>query len=331
MVAPSHLKSLQALELAARLGSLKAAADQLSITPAAVGQRVKALEDYLGIDLLVRGRSGLKATAPLETAMMHLSTAFRELDNAAGALDLQRVHEIHIAAPSDFVELWLEPKLAEFRVVNPNVRFCINGEGDAPLRLGAADCEIGFGPPPKSGPVDVLFYDFVLPVNSPENTRRVARLERREQLEGFPLLHLDFYKDDPAVPDWAAWLRRHRFRRTAPERGIRFRRISLAIEAVLADAGPTLCGLALIAPMIEDGRLTLPFPVSTGVRTEHAFHARFRAEAATRPQVRRFRAWLSGRGEATRDWLAARTPVEDIARLRKLTDSRPRKTHPSGR
>ena len=36
MVAPTHLKSLQALDLAVRKGSLKAAADTLAITPAAV-------------------------------------------------------------------------------------------------------------------------------------------------------------------------------------------------------------------------------------------------------------------------------------------------------
>ncbi|MEJ0006703.1 MAG: LysR family transcriptional regulator [Steroidobacteraceae bacterium] len=44
----THLKSLQALQLALRCGSLKGAAELLAITPAAVGQRVKALEDYLG-------------------------------------------------------------------------------------------------------------------------------------------------------------------------------------------------------------------------------------------------------------------------------------------
>ena len=43
----SYLKSLQAVDLALRTGSLAAAADALAITPAAVGQRIKALEDYL--------------------------------------------------------------------------------------------------------------------------------------------------------------------------------------------------------------------------------------------------------------------------------------------
>jgi len=85
-----------------RLGSLKRAADTLSITPAAVGQRVKALEDYLGINLLLRRRSGLQPTPELLTALGSLSSAFRELDTAADLLNLQRRDEIHIAATSDF-------------------------------------------------------------------------------------------------------------------------------------------------------------------------------------------------------------------------------------
>ena len=54
----SHLKSLQAVESAIRFGALTREAEALSITPAAVGQRIKALEDYLGLELVVRGRSG---------------------------------------------------------------------------------------------------------------------------------------------------------------------------------------------------------------------------------------------------------------------------------
>src|ERR1700722_10111238 len=145
MVAPTHLKSLQALEMAIRRGSLKAAADALAITPAAVGQRIKALEDYLGFQLLLRGRSGLQPPPELQGALPHLLTAFRALDAAVEQLDMQRGHEIQIAALPDFADLWLTPRLSTFRLHNPHVRFCINGEGDAPLRLGPADCEITFG------------------------------------------------------------------------------------------------------------------------------------------------------------------------------------------
>ena len=112
---PSHLRSLQALELALRSGSLKAAAAQLAITPAAVGQRLKALEDYLGVDLVVRGRSGLQPTPELSGALPHLHAAFRELAQAADLLELQRGQQIRIAAASDVADLWLAPRLPTFR------------------------------------------------------------------------------------------------------------------------------------------------------------------------------------------------------------------------
>lgn len=309
MVAPSHLKSFQALEAALRVGSLKGAAEILAITPAAVGQRIKALEDYLGLDLVSRGRSGLAATPALAAAIGHLSGAFRELQAAADALDLQRGHEIHIAAVSDFADLWLKPRLARFRRSHPNTLFCINGEGEAPLRIGPMDCEIRFGAPVPGTGIDLLFHDYLIPLSSPENARRIARLPKRDQLEGFPLLHLDFYKEDPAAPGWARWTRANRLRRTAPERGMRFQRIAPALEAVQADAGLVIGGLALVSGLIDDGRLTLPFRIAAGTWSSHVFQVRFRGDALLRPQVRRFREWLAGEAQSTRAWLDARCPA----------------------
>src|SRR5579864_2499066 len=263
-MALSHLRSLQALELALRLGSLQAAGSALWITPAAVGQRIKALEDYLGIDLVVRGRSGLRPTSELSGALEHLRVAFQELDTVAAMLNLQRGDEIHIAATSDFADFWLRPRIERFRAEHPHVLFCINGEGDAKLRIGQVDCEISFGAQRTNAGDDILFRDFVLPISSPDNTRRISSVALRDRVEGFPLLHLDFYKEDPTAPNWASWIKTQRLKRTEPNRGIRFQRIKPALEAVLANAGLTICGLALIGPHIDDGTISVPFPVSTG-------------------------------------------------------------------
>jgi LysR family transcriptional regulator, glycine cleavage system transcriptional activator len=299
----SHLKSLQALELALRLGSLQAAAGALWITPAAVGQRIKALEDYLGMDLVVRGRSGLRPTSELSGALEHLRAAFHELDSVATMLNLQRGDEIHVAATSDFADFWLKPRVENFKAEHPHVLFCINGEGDAPLRIGQVDCEISFGPQRPQARDELLFHDYLLPICSPENTRRISNVPLRERVEGFPLLHLDFYKEDPSAPNWATWIQTQQLKRTDPNRGIRFQRIGLALEAVRANAGVTLCGLALLGPYIDDGTLSLPFPVSTGQWTSHAFQARFRPDALLRPQVKRFREWLLAQATVTRNWL----------------------------
>jgi LysR family glycine cleavage system transcriptional activator len=307
MDGPTHLRSLQALELALRTGSLKGAADRLAITPAAVGQRVRSLEDYLGIALLVRGRSGLRATPELARALPHLEAAFRELGSVTELLDLQRGQEIHIAAAPDFADLWLQQRLPSFAAAHPNVRFSVNGEGTAPTRVGRIDCEITFGPanaPQRDGrKVDKLFRDFVLPISSPEIDARVASRPERERLEGFALFHVDFYKDDPRAPRWPQWVLTEGHKRTAPERGIRFNRVAQAIETVVDGAGFALCGIALTRERLEAGELSLPFPLAAGCWTSHAFHVRIHASALLRPQIRRFRQWLLEEAKATERWL----------------------------
>lgn len=292
--------------MAIRRGSLKAAAETLAITPAAVGQRIKALEDYLGIQLLLRGRSGLRAPPELQGALSHLVTAFRALDSAVEQLDMQRGHDIQIAAVPDLADMWLAPRLTSFRRHNPHVRFCINGEGDAPLRLGPADCEMTFGPWHDEERTDLLFRDYLLPLCSPSTKRRIGKLKARTRLEGYPLLHLDFYRNDPKALSWPLWIAGQRLTRTAPERGIRFQRIVRAVDAVLADAGLTICGLALLRTAVEDGSLTFPFAVDSGKWTSHGFQVRFRADALSRPQVRRFRQWLAEEGRASAAWLTER-------------------------
>lgn len=279
----------------------------LGITPAAVGQRIKLLEDYLGVDLLNRGRSGLSPAAALDNALPHLQRAFLELNAAAEALDFQRINEIQIAAPVDWATLWLAPRLPRFRTQHPNILFCINGEGDARLRVGQMDVKVSFGPelPLADDTRLTLFRDFLIPVGSPENASRIARAGDSNRLEGFPLLHLDAYRDDPTALHWQAWIDRHGHRTSPAGFGVRFNRVVPALEATLSDAGLMICGLALILNRVEAGELVLPFPVSTGTWTSHAFHADFRREALVRPQIRRFRDWLETEARTTQASLQA--------------------------
>ena len=292
MVATTHLRALQALELAIRKGSLKAAASELSITPAAVGQRIRALEEYLGLDLLVRGRSGIRPTRDLDAAIAHLQAAFRELETASRILDFQRVNEVHISADSDWAELWLKPRLKDFLHDNPNTLFCINGVGDVPVRLGNADCEIWFGDEMHDENAEMLFHDYLLPVSSPENSARVLKQPDGRMLEGFPLLHLDCYTVDSGDIGWIEWVNKYGQRQTAPGRGIRYKNVLHALEAVYANAGLLVCGAALVKQQLDDGRLSRPFPVAYGSWSRNAYCARFREGAMRRQKIQQFRDWL---------------------------------------
>ena len=299
MAVVTHLRALQALELAIRKGSMKDAAASLSISPAALGQRVRALEDYLGYDLLVRGRSGIRPTRELDGALAHLKAGFRELETVAEILDFQRESEIHLSADSDWADLWLKPRIHAFREENPSTLICINGVGDAPTRPGQVECAIWFGPEDPKIEGLPLFRDYLVPVSSPINNVRISALPRETRLEGFPLLHLDCYAEDGGAIGWPDWVGRYGYRKTSPELGIRYRKVQHALEAVYANAGLMLCGLALIQPMVADGRLQIPFPIAEGEWSNHAYRVRFAPRVEERESCRRFRSWLIEQAEAT--------------------------------
>lgn len=296
MAATAHLKSLQALDMAIREGSLKAAADRLGITPAAVGQRIRSLESYLGSDLLLRGRSGLTPTPELDRALPDLRQAFDALERVTDTLDFQRMSEIHIVADPDWAELWLMPRVPKFRSEHPNIMFCINGAGDVPLRLGTPDLRIVYGEEPG----ELLFRDVIIPVTGPDNTRRIADWDPVLQMEGMPLLHLKSHQDGSDHPGWVEWFEKYGHRKKGPDRGVRYPNARLATEAVRQNVGFLVCGLSLILLDLETGLIVLPFPMSEHLVAPHPFRLRTRTDSVHRPQIQRFIAWLRSEAKDTR-------------------------------
>ncbi len=291
----THLKALQAIDLAVRKGSFKDAAEQLGITPAAVGQRIRALEDYLGTDLILRGRSGLQPTAELRPALADLHQAFDALERASDALDFQRASEIYVVADPDWAELWLAPRLPNFRATFPNVLFCINGTGDVPLRLGAPDLRVVN----SDGAGTALFRDLLLPVTGPDNPRRIAGYDRANQMEGMPLLHLETQRENADRPGWVEWFERFGHRASGPDRGVHYKNARLALEAVRSNVGFLLCGLSLVLDGLDDETIVTPFPASDHLVAPHPYRLSIRDDGEKRPQIRKFADWLRDEARQT--------------------------------
>lgn len=287
-----------------RVGSLTSAADRLGITPAAVGQRIRSLEDYLGRDLLLRGRSGLTPTSDLDHALADLKAAFAALDRVTESLDFQRVAEVHIVADPDWSELWLLPRLPAFRAENPNILFCINGAGDIPLRLGAPDCRIEYTDPGRG---EELFRDHLLPVTGPDNLRRIADWDAQMPLEGMPFLHLEAQRDDPQRPGWPTWVERFGYRREGAARGVHYRHARLALEAVRQNVGFLICGLSLVEDDLAQGRIMLPYPADQSLVAPKPYVMTVTAHGTLRPQLLRFLDWLRGEARLTRQSLVRAT------------------------
>jgi LysR family transcriptional regulator, glycine cleavage system transcriptional activator len=124
------LNALRVFDAAARHLSFTRAADELAVTPAAVGQQIRALEDLLGVVLFRRTSKGLELTDEASAGLESLRTGFLHFEDAVQAMQAgQSSHVYTIAAPRDFFVAWLAKRLAAFRLENPQVRFVlVNGE-----------------------------------------------------------------------------------------------------------------------------------------------------------------------------------------------------------
>ncbi|MDF0489426.1 LysR family transcriptional regulator [Sphingomonas sp. H39-1-10] len=120
------LNGLRVLDAAARHLSFTRAADELAVTPAAVGQQIRALEDTLGVVLFRRTTRGLELTPEGEAGLEALRTGFLQFEEAVRAMQAgQTSKSLTIAAPRDFTEKWLMPRLAEIARADGELRFAI--------------------------------------------------------------------------------------------------------------------------------------------------------------------------------------------------------------
>ncbi len=118
------LNALRVFDAAARHLSFTRAADELAVTPAAVGQQIRALEDVLGVVLFRRTSKGLELTDEAIGGLDPLREGFLRFEEAVQAMQAgQSSHSYAIAAPHEFWATWLAPRLAEFRAANPDVRY----------------------------------------------------------------------------------------------------------------------------------------------------------------------------------------------------------------
>jgi LysR family glycine cleavage system transcriptional activator len=120
------LNGLRVLDAAARHLSFTRAADELAVTPAAVGQQIRALEDTLGVVLFRRTTRGLELTPEGEAGLDALRAGFLQFEEAVRAMQAgQTSKTLTIASPRDVTAKWLTPRLADYAKTDPELRFVL--------------------------------------------------------------------------------------------------------------------------------------------------------------------------------------------------------------
>ncbi|GAA4041034.1 LysR substrate-binding domain-containing protein [Parerythrobacter jejuensis] len=120
------LNALRVYDAAARHLSFTRAADELAVTPAAVGQQIRALEDHLGTVLFRRTSKGLELTEEGCAGLAPLREGFLKFEESVQNMQAGQASDRYtIAAPREFYAQWLAPRLAAFREANPGISFML--------------------------------------------------------------------------------------------------------------------------------------------------------------------------------------------------------------
>ena len=120
-----------------RLGSAKAAANELALSPSALSRRVAALEDFTGKRLFTRQHQAMKLTDEGQAFYNAIGPKLEELAEAVEAqIDRGQVLRLHLGVPTLFGGQRLFPRLPELRKLHPRLHIDIDTATHSEDRVG---------------------------------------------------------------------------------------------------------------------------------------------------------------------------------------------------
>lgn len=289
-----QLTGLRAFEAAARHLSFARAAGELHVTPTAVGQHVRALEEWLGVKLFRRSAKGLVLTEDAAAALPDLRDAFDRLASVTHRLRAGAARGVvTVTVSPSFAAKWLMPRLEHFRALHPGIDLRLDvSERLVDFARENVDLGVRFGGGKYAGLVATpLMREEVFPVCSPALTAAEPPLRAPADLARHTLVHDATISFDDGFPTWRGWLRSIGQAELVPAAELHLNSSLLATQAAVSGQGVALGRSIIVADDLAAGRLVRPFgdlacPVSS------AYHVVHREDGARSPRVAAFIEWL---------------------------------------
>ena len=283
------LNALRVFEAVATRLNFGEAAEALHVTPAAVSQQIKSLEDYLQTPLF--RRDGRKVYLTPEGAKLLPGTqqGLEQLEAALQTLRQERrTGALNVSMLASFLQRWLMPRLSDLRERHPEIDLRMH-TSPAAVDFSRTDfhaaLRFGLG---RYGDLHVerFMSEWLVAVASPALVARHGMLPDTGDLAQYPLLHGDEL-------DWANWSTGDT-RSMSALRGAFIDDSSSLLSAVLEGLGFGLLRWTLAAAELQSGRIVLA--------SEHVVPHRFSyyfvcpQSYAAFPKVAALRDWLLQQG-----------------------------------
>src|ERR1700730_17939829 len=277
---------LQTFVAVARAGKMKRAANELALTPGAVSQRIRQLEEVAGRRLFNRVPAGVELNAAGQAMFTALAGPFRAIEAVDCELGGPSSSRVTMSTMPSFAATWLVPRLAMFAQRYPDIEIAVEtGTRPVDLRREPIDLAIrhGLGKYPGLESTWLVAPELIV-VASPDLLKNRAPLTRPADCLAFPLLH------DLNRQDWPLWFEAHGVTAPHAKKGPAFSESHLIARAAVAGQGLALVRDIYVDDDLRSHRLVKALTMNWPL--QFAYYAVATAEAMQKPAVRRFRDWL---------------------------------------
>lgn len=296
------LNALRVFEAVATRLSFSEAADALSVTPAAVSQQIKALEEYLQIPVLRRSGRKVELTPEGAKLLPGVQAGLDALVATLREIRMQRASGIvNISTLASLLQKWVTPRLHRLHARFPEIRVDWHTSREA-VDFTRSDFHGAVRLAERASPgleADALMDEWLVVVASPKLYRKFGSLDERDSLEGIPMLQA---RDEP-------WARFEKSTAPAPwPAGPAIIDDSVSvISAVMEGLGYAPARWSIAANDLDNGNLVLASKTIVPSRYRYWFVCP--PAYAELPMVLALRQWLREEAAAfpqPEDWLGRR-------------------------
>lgn len=297
MTTPVYLNALRAFEASARHQSFTAAAAELNVTPAAVSQLVRGLEEWLGLPLFHRSKNKqarLKLTNAAEHALPDIRAGFDRLVLGMGKLKAGAANSmVTVTVSPAFAAKWLLSRIDRFQSLHPqaDVRLDTNLK---PVDFVTQHIDIGvrYGSGIWPGLIaEKLMDEEIYPVCSPVLLKKRGVFESPAKLLNDILIHDLSMDGDAGFPTWNKWLQRYGVTNIDTTRGLQINNSAAVLQSAIEGHGIALARSVMAHDDLLAGRIVRLFP-SLKFNSPLAYYVVYRRESFDKPRIMDFKSWL---------------------------------------
>lgn len=276
-----------AFEAVARLGSVRAAADELNVTQSSVSHQISKIEGHFQTSLFHRRSKRLFLTTVGQDFLKVIEPALDSIANAAyNAARYAQRETLTVSAPTSFIATWLLPRIDSFLQAHPDFNLRLIDRMTLDLEEKDIDCAIEYRFEASKDLHSVLLLpDEVVVLVSPD-LLRVHQIHSIENLSGIPLV-----ETERRLISWQAILQSYPWFKT--QKILTFSYSLYAFKAAELGLGVALGNRYNAKDYIDENRLCIPFEFEPGlVPPTPRYFISSTMQKSNIPKVAAFSAWI---------------------------------------